>query len=511
MLEIHKVKFTNMSAKMENKKQNKNVNYPNLKFLTILIPLIFIEFVLCSNFLISHDFNYFYDIGSEKDNYLSPANRISDKINSLPDYRDLTNQLVYFNVPIQKHSDNINVEIKFKDNFPENIEFSLGAKDQEEWHYQYKLLYNPTIEKLMEKYPYQIKDDLVLIKINRNSPNYVTDDFIKESPPLVRLVTDQDIIIPEFKIPNYQPSDFKIDTALRGSLTFYVYIKDDFEIEVEKIDLNWYDNEDILDISLYDLDNNLIASEIIEDDGEDDKKPDKDNDDNQKETLYALNLKEGVYKLKLKNNGDMLITNIKLNQDKIILYKEFFPVQSGTYFNDFEEKSRIYFKTLNPITLTAQTWHNYATDQILKINNFELEIKKKEREYSLELPASNDFYELTSKKNDFKILGPEFFAFSEDSWFDPFKGKNMKYKNDINYLENNADFVLVKYTPTKYQGNDWRIATTSFNLEDLYIKDNKLSMIFNAPHLSQNKNKTNHMHIPIDWIDITVHKPSLLK
>jgi len=514
MLEIHKVKFTNMYAKMENKKKNKQAFYIILKFLIILIPLIFIEFIFYSNFIANHDFNYVYDIGYEEENYLSPIARISEQLSDSSNlnlnYRSLTDQLVYFDVPISMYADNVNITIKFKDNFPENTKFSLGAKDQEEWHYQYNLLYNPTIEKLMEKYPYQTKNGLVLIKINRNIPNYVIDDFLKDPLPLVKLATDRDIIISEFKILNYQPSEFIINTALRKSPTFYIYSKGDFEAKIWKRDLNWYDNEDILNISLYDLDDNLIANEIIEDDGEEDKESNKDDEDEQKGNLFVSNLKEGVYKLELENNDDMLITKIKLNQNKIVLYKKVFLAQNDIYFNDFEEKSYLYFKTPKDIKLIVQTWHDEGI-QTIYVNKGILKIRKKIEEYHLDILASNDFYELVSKKNDIKIKGPEFFAFSEESWFNPFEGKNIKYKNDIDYLENNADFVLVKYTPTKYQGNDWRIATTSFNLKDLYIKDGKLSMTFNAPHLNAKKNETNQMYIPIDWINITVHKPGLLK
>ena len=40
-------------------------------------------------------------------------------------------------------------------------------------------------------------------------------------------------------------------------------------------------------------------------------------------------------------------------------------------------------------------------------------------------------------------------------------------------------------------------------------KDNKLSLVFNIPHLSKEWYKNNT--IPLDWIDITVYKPGLFK
>ncbi|HIG94944.1 MAG: hypothetical protein QT05_C0037G0007 [archaeon GW2011_AR13] len=268
--------------------------------------------------------------------------------------------------------------------------------------------------------------------------------------------------------------------------------------------------KDILNISLYDFNNKLISSSIIKDDGEDDKLTNKNNTDEQTGELNVNGLKEGVYKLELKNNDDMLITKIKLNQNKIVLKGSIFLAQSGAYFNNFEKKSQIYFKTQKKINLVFRTWHDYGLQTIfIDSQEFQnprkLEIKNKTEEYSLEIPPSEEFYKIISEKNDIKITGPEFFSFTKDSWFNPFEGKNIQYKNDLKYLEQNADYVLVDYILPKTEG-EWKIASISLDIkkDNLYIKDNKLNMMLNAPHLNQNKTKFNY--IPIDWINITINK-----
>jgi hypothetical protein len=57
---------------------------------------------------------------------------------------------------------------------------------------------------------------------------------------------------------------------------------------------------------------------------------------------------------------------------------------------------------------------------------------------------------------------------------------------------------------------EWLITSTSFNMKDLYIKDGKLSLLFNVPHLAENANKTNMEYIPLDWIKITIHKDGII-
>src|SRR3989344_2346075 len=529
----------------------------SFKIIIILLSLAIFLFIVYLNFFASHDFNYYYDIGSEKDNFLSPTQRISEKsYKGDITYRNLTSSLVYFNIPIARNSEYFNIDVRFQENLSEKGKFSLGAKDQKDWHYRYNLVYSPTIEKLLEKYPYKEKDGLILIQINDEEPDYDIDDFLNNpsNSPATRISTDQDIKIPSFKLADYKPSYCEINTALRGTQTFYVYIKDNLDLYVEKRDLNWYNNnktgDDFLEINLYDFDNNLISSKIIEDDKIKEAVSDKNSQDKQTGSMNILNLKEGVYKLQLKNNGDMLITKIKINQNKIILFNEVFLAQSSVYFNNFQKESKIYFKTPKEIQLTARTWHdvsyqtfkvnsqNVNINQVIIPANLTLNFPNNSDDLNLDENNSddnlNEFNVLTSFKNDIIIQGPRYFSFAKDSWFDPFTSGAIPFKEDISYIENNADFVLVKYTPIKYQENNpsdednsnsennpnnessWKTASTSFNLDDLYVKDGKLNMLFNTPNLNtinninQNKNETN-MFVSVDYIKINVHKPGLIE
>jgi hypothetical protein len=56
---------------------------------------------------------------------------------------------------------------------------------------------------------------------------------------------------------------------------------------------------------------------------------------------------------------------------------------------------------------------------------------------------------------------------------------------------------------------EWLITKTTFNLSDTYLTNNHLSLVFNTPHLSK-QNFSNYT-IPVDWIDIVVHKRGLFE
>ena len=117
-------------------KNKKEVNMKILKtIIMVFIPLFFLGLILYFH-IMPKNFNYFYDIGTEQDNYLSPIERISDKIIQEDiNYRNLTGHLVYFEVPVPKEGSSLKIVAKIKD-IPANQIISLGVKDQEEWHYK---------------------------------------------------------------------------------------------------------------------------------------------------------------------------------------------------------------------------------------------------------------------------------------------------------------------------------------------------------------------------------------
>jgi len=479
-----------------------------IKLLIILIPVLMILYILSLNFIINQAFLETYDIGSEKD-YLSPADRVSDKgIEGDITYKNLTSQLVYFNVPVIRGADYIIYEIKFKDEFPDDGRMLLGAKNKEEWSYANELIYSKTLEKLIANYPYKSNGSLLLIKLNRNAPDYTINDIF-ESKAKTRLATDQDVLVPGFKINNYSPGELIINEPLRETQKFYIYAKGDLNVEVKKRDLNWYLNnetgEDKLEMNLYDLSGKLISSSYINDDGIVEKKVNKEDRKIQQGSLFVPNLKEGAYRLELKNNGDMVITQIKINQNKAILLDRVFLAGSSVYFTDIEKESSIYFKSEKPINLELRTYHGQATNQTVNVNgNYKTLIEKVNFVHYLFVQGSNDLYELESPKNDMIVTGPRIFSFSNESYFNPLVVDKIPYKDDISYLEKNADYVLVEYTPVKSDG-EWKIATKKFYLNELYINNEKLNMLISTPHLNVEKNST--AYIPIDWIKINTYKP----
>jgi hypothetical protein len=433
-----------------------------IKIIAILIPIIIVSYLITYNFLIDQEFNNHYNIGGEE-NYLTPLSRISEKYDN---QRDLIDGLVYFEIKVPRNSETITIKTRLKQSRYRNEKISLGAKNQEAWHYKYNLIYNPKV-------------DLTGYKTNQDLTNKTN----------IIIATDQDLkLIPNYP-ENYKDEQTTIATTLRGRHTFYFYTEKKIEIEVKKQDINWYEGEDSLTITIYDINNNEIINTTIEDDGITNisKEPAI-----VQEIQLTANLSEGIYKLEF-SEFDGLIKEIKINTNKIITKRLF--LADNELYNQETKETSIYTESKN---LKFLTYHDEGIQNITYDNNtFEVQRDDETFELTLNQPTT-----LIFPSNDIIVEATSYLALNKENYFNPFT-------QIITSLENyeQADYIVTDYKQPIRDG-EWIITETTFNIEDLYIKDNKLSLLFNTPHLSKEEYK--NYTIPIDYINITIYKPGLL-
>lgn len=470
-----------------------------LKIIALIIPLIIISYLFYSNFIAIQEFNYFYDIGSIGEKYLAPAARISNPIEGIINYRNLTKNLVYFDVPIARDSEIVKVQVKFKDNIPDGYTIGLGVKDQEVWHYKYHTIYNPALNRLSE---FNRQDNVYLINPDLAILTY---EELKYERNVIVAADGQYVSLPN-RISDYKQEETTINTSLRGSHTAYIYVAGDLNLHIKKQDINWYEGSDELEISVYDVANDLIANMTIEDDGITDINKNKTRI--QEGFLQAKNLKEGVYKIEF-SDFDGLIREIKINTNKIV-FKKLFLADNPAY-NTETKPSLIYIKTVRREQLELLTYHKEGIQNISYLKNDKKHLFSfYQEDKPLYLNLSSGEYLFNIPENDIILSGTPYFSFSKESYFEPYKQKIISIKNDLGWLKENVDYIVTDYEQPKQEG-DWLVAETEFNIykDQLFVKENKLSMVFNVPHLSQED--LQNYTIPIDWIKITVYKPGVFK
>ncbi len=469
-----------------------------LKILVVIVVLGTIAYLIAANLLLSQEFTYFYDIGGETDArspYLTPINRVSDISDNT---RALTSSLVYFNAPLVRGAESIKVQTRLKENFPEEREImNLGARNKQESHYYWKPIYSDSLYSIGA---YEKKDNVY--RINGNLP-LLNEEELKNQQGIV-IATNGEFSPSINEVSDYKNEGTIINTSLRGGHTFYIYASRNLKIEVKKQDINWYEGEDSLEISLLNLSDDLIAKTTIPDDG-------IVNNSNrnlgvQSGVLEVRNINEGIYKLQF-SDFDGLITEIKLNTNKIVSDKLF--LADNAVYKIETKNSSLYTKLSRNTDLKLLTYHSSGIQNISINENETFYFYQEDKPLYLNLEAGE--YNLTFPKNDIIVSGPVYFAFSKEQYFEPFKQKVILIPNNFDYIISNVDYVITDYKPYIKDERGWAIAETEFNVkeDELYIKDNKLSMVFNTPHLSQDDYQ--NYTIPIDWIKITVYKPGLLE
>ena len=483
------------------------------KILIYAIPVLVILYLLYMNFapiLFDNNINFQLDVGSAKEGLargitaLAPSSRVGDKmINENISYRELKHSLVYSDITISSNAETIKVSVRFKDNFPANNSqgFYIGTSDREDWHYLWKPIYLPLFD-LGE--PSLTENSTKLYCLNNILPCPADLSSFVSNPPANSVIATNLILERKpIKIENYSQGELAINTTLRGNHVFYVYATGYIQMTVSKQDLNWYENEDNLTISIYDLNNTLITSGTIPDDGITIVNSKKQTDV-QDLTILTPNIEEGVYMIVIQNNGDMIINQITINQNKLVADKNVFLAGSNIYQNSSSNPSTLYFKNKRESTVYLSTYHSQGL-QNSSINGAIVNLNETQTKFNLTINKSDGFSYINSPKNDIIINSVNYFSFTKDSYFEPFEYRVIGL-DDIEFVKANADYVLSDYQEP-VEDNGWLIGTAEFDVKDLYVKDNKLSMILNAKHLG-NPVYENYT-IPVDCINVSIKRKGL--
>ncbi len=457
----------------------------HVKLTILLIPVVLILFLLYANLIKSYDFNYFYDIGSEKDQktpFITPLDRVSNIENNS---RRITSGLTYFKSNIPKGSSSIEVELKFK---PTGIDYErvlIGMQNLPEWSYKNSPVYDYNLEKL-NGYEMLNSNTYNVYKLSNRTVHF-NDARIQSDIKLEK---------------SYSIEDFKdyssIDIGLRGGHRFYVYLNGTLKLNVTKQDINWYEGEDKLKIEIYDLKGKLIKNITIEDDGH--MKPDHNTSIRQNGYMEIENI-TGAYEIRF-SEFDGIIKNIRINTNKIITQKLFL-ADDDLYIPKSKKPAVFYANSNGNSELSFLTYHNIGK-QLIKIKNNTLNLSSLNFQHTINLERG--ISEIRPNVNDIIVTTNNgYISFSKEMFFSPF------YLTDKVNLSSLNEFDYIILPKQEYEGikreGEWVIGKAVFNLSDAYIKNNQLSLMITIPHLQKYPNDT----IQVDWINITVHKNGIFQ
>lgn len=477
------------------------------------IPIIIAIYLIYVNLLpFGGTMGYIIDVGVSdlqgNAKLTGPMDRISESNETDGiTFRELQNGLVYFslNSPYLESKGKVTVNITFMDKFPENGRFRLGAKNNETWSYALKDIYVPYYNDLI-KYPHVEIDNRTVFLINSAPKISGLDDIPEGSVIATNTLLNLDPYVKMVK--NTGGKNLSVNVALRGSHVFYTYVDNgELNLNISKQDLNWREGQDELEVRIYSEKDELIGNGTIPDDG---------NVNNstvigeiQKANFSFSNLKKGVYRINLAGGGDVLIRKIRTDKKKLVTDGRIFIAgDNPAYFEGNNSSSgEIYFKNPGKSTMEFQTYHNTGLQNITVENGKtkKVTINETQKKFNVSLAASGKLNSLVFEKGDVIIDSIDYFSFTKDSYFTPKRFKIVDIMNDPAWIEDNVDYVVLDYNIPK--GDVWKSNNASWDLNELYKKDNELSFLLSAPHLGTEEFR--NFTIPVDRIEIEVKVPPI--
>ncbi|MDP2729990.1 MAG: hypothetical protein Q8O55_05865 [Dehalococcoidales bacterium] len=508
-----------------------------------LIPVLILGYIGWMNLMpLGGTVTHFLDVGGEdidgQAKITGPFDRISGKkeIDGIS-FRELPKSPVYFELDDRKLNSaaEISVSGRFRGDFPENARLTLGAKNAEEWSYRWKDIYAPFLQKL-ETLPLLAKDDFIAVYATGqvNSAGIQNVGEFLQNPPSGSVIAtidkslninqgigeehlagiDLNKITTNDASSNYvdrgADGSLRIKNALRGGHTLWTHVTNGrLTLEVTKQDLNWYEGPDILTIEVYSVDGESQGKIEIPDDGDESKssKMGQPQDD----ATYMSGLEPGVYRIELKSDEDVLISEIAINQSKLVVAGRMFPVgMNRAYFKDGAnfEPLKLYGKY--PVTggVRFRTSHRAGLQRITVSGDLRAEFDISETNTDFRMSLKPGDYEFDVPAQDVIIVTKGYFSFTPESFFLPQRSTVVNLEYDMTWLKENVDYVVIdrrNYVPSAVDTGGWLVGQTSWKTRGLYITNDRLSFSLNVPHLEAQPDRA----IAIDWIEITLKIPPI--
>lgn len=416
---------------------------------------------------------------------ITPKGRATDRLKNLTTketYQSLSGDPVYFGVDVPRSFDNAEVSLTYRNPAQKIIE--LGLRKSIDWNFELKPLEN----KFVDQSEWE-KLENEQFQFFQKEKNFESIDAFLANPPKDKKIALYNYALKyNFTIDDYQASDqtLEINNALRGKHEFFTYIKDenlDFNFQFQ--DINWGYGPDDFVVKVYHQDTE-IYNDFIVDDGN--IEVNGVASELKEKKVELTNLGEGLYKIVIDVSDDIVVRKIQTQQHLLVVKDDLFLVDNQAYQDSisdlvfaatelYSNSDKFLFKTDHPTGL-----------QTVMINKDTVEIN--------EMSKYADWQNLNSTlatikmlnipKNDLALKGYGYFAFTENSFFDPDYGVEfLRADTEIDsfYYLLAADYIA----PTEINKR-WQVAQQNFDLNNVPGDRKHLDFLLSLPGLDQLNN-----------------------
>ncbi|MEK7202941.1 MAG: hypothetical protein AAB653_01360 [Patescibacteria group bacterium] len=416
-----------------------------------------------------------------KVNYFIGELKPKDRLKIINNIQSVIGEPVYFFLRTLRKFDKAKITLQYQnpDDLP-LIEMGL-LKGKIIWRYDLKPITNKTLNQLIMAWStvYGANGELLL---EREKKYQTFEGFLKNPPPINEIATYNYNFKNNYLLPDYQPTDKenKINQPLRGSYQFYTYIKNEkLDLEFSFFDINKNKDNDPIELNLYYQDK-LIDSKRLDDKDapvDDNKKIDRG-----KLRLNSNDLTEGVYKVELLVNDDIITNQIISKQSKLSFINRLWIAEGAKNIELKTDGNIVSAQTINPDSL-----------QTIKVGDNNLILDKTYQQFKIFNKKNFNAGALIKlDKGDVILSGNGVFSFDQNSFIEP---NIKKADNSLDINANKINYVLAKYQAPK-ENNGWQIAEMEFDIADAYREKNvfqlgdtnKMSFLISIPDLKMDDN-----------------------
>lgn len=427
----------------------------------IIIVLAYFYFCPLGKTTYQHDFSrkyYNFSGGQGFFHKLGPADRVVDKNKIIGDP-------AYFYLRTPGRFSLAQLKIKYRlspavlasDDF---LNMEIGVLlDKDNWRFSLYPFFNNYLNNLNSDWDYQSSEGLSFYQRDKKFNNYLS--FIKNND-FSRAVFYNYSFNYDYLMANYQPDRSGPQEAIkniRGSYSFLTYIKN----EDLKVDFS-FSNKDLSPLKSFSL-YVYFQDKIILDKNFSDSDLANDN----RFSLNLPDLPEGVYKVELKANDNLITNSLISYNSKLVFLNRIWLSDLSEGWTVFSNKNNFRIKALESDCLgdIKINQENFVVNEIFQQFNF-----------SVDNP-SNNLNKIESSSCGLLIENNGLFAFQENYFFNPTLNK---LDHDSN-LEN-IDFIVAKYQKPYIEG-DYLVSEVELSLDQAYKDKDGYQFIISAPFLGE--------------------------
>lgn len=450
-------------------------------FAGVLLYLLYLGIVPSGKIVYSYDFDKSSDFISK----LTPIERVEPSQNGK---QRIINDPVYFSLRTSRSFSKAIVDFKYQNLDSEKqpiIEAGILV-DNTIWRYELKPIENYIIDKLSANWNVIQADDIIFLQKNKKYQSI--QEFKEGHVSMDKIATYNYDLNFDYVIDNYVKSDsvYEFNHGLRGSYQFLTYVKNE-ELSFEFLfkDINKNSDPDPIDVHFYFADK-LIDVRHLDDDGV--KIDSGDILEARSLNLSLSDLPEGVYKIEVRCNDDILTDAIKTKQSKISFVNKIWLHNNGLRDIDiYTDSSNLRLQTIYPDSL-----------QIVAVEENNFNISETYKQFMGDITYSSST-QVKLEKDGIVLAGDGYFSFEKSQLFNP-NSRKININTDIEAL--GIEYVVAKYTPAQKNG-DWKQAEIEFDLSQAYRENNKYSFLISIPGIDPSQG------IEIDEIRVRLEGTSL--